>query len=157
VISRRSFILGSCATAVLDADNDLAFLSLAAASDGVRKKKISRIELAKTCLQRIERINPQLNAYITVTAEAALTRARELEAEVRRGRWRGPLHGIPVALKDNTELSAQNCRTTARRWGSTQPESGGKKVSIAPGPDVIRVSGDVKKRVDQLWKKAGLD
>jgi len=93
------------------ADNDLALLTVAAASDQVRKKTISPVDLAHACLQRIERLNPLLNAYITVTAEAALTQARELEAEVQRGRWRGPLHGIPVALKDNIDTAG--IRTTA--------------------------------------------
>jgi len=67
--------------------------------------------LVAACLRRIERLNPLLNAYITVTAEWAITQARELEAEVRHGRWRGPLHGIPVALKDNIDTAG--IRTTA--------------------------------------------
>ena len=49
---------------------------------------------------RIEQFNPALNAFITVTAEAALAQARTAEAEIQRGTWRGPLHGIPIALKD---------------------------------------------------------
>ncbi len=105
------FMLGLCAATVLGADNDLALLTLAAASDRVRKKTISPIELVQACLRRIERLNPLLNAYITVTAEPALTQARELEAEVQHGRWRGPLHGIPVALKDNIDTAG--IRTTA--------------------------------------------
>jgi aspartyl-tRNA(Asn)/glutamyl-tRNA(Gln) amidotransferase subunit A len=72
---------------------------------------ISPVELVRACLKRIERLNPQLNAYITVTAEAALSRAAELEAAVQHGRWRGPLHGIPVALKDNIDTTG--IRTTA--------------------------------------------
>src|SRR5437867_1391897 len=103
--SRRSFILGACGAVALSAESDLATLTLAAASDRVRKKAISPVELAKDCLQRIERLNPRLNAYITVTAEAALSHARKLEAETQRGRWRGPLHGIPIALKDNIDTA----------------------------------------------------
>ena len=95
---------------LLGAD-DLATLTLAAASDRVRKKSISPVELTTACLKRIERLNPQLNAFITVTADAALAQARGLEAEVHRGRWRGPLHGIPVALKDNIDTAG--IRTTA--------------------------------------------
>jgi aspartyl-tRNA(Asn)/glutamyl-tRNA(Gln) amidotransferase subunit A len=67
--------------------------------------------LTQACLRNIERLNPKLNALITVTAEAALEQARELEAEVQRGRWRGPLHGIPIALKDNIDTAG--IRTTA--------------------------------------------
>ena len=109
--SRRSFLLGACATAMLSADNDLTLLTLADASYRVRRKIISPVELVTACLRRIERLNPQLNAYITVTAEPALSRARELEASVQHGHWRGPLHGIPIALKDN--INTTGIRTTA--------------------------------------------
>lgn len=109
--SRRSFILGASGVVALSAENDPAALTLAAASDHVRKKAISPVELAKACLQRIEQLNPQLNAFITVTADTALSHARDLEAEVQHGRWRGPLHGIPIALKDNIDTAG--VRTTA--------------------------------------------
>jgi aspartyl-tRNA(Asn)/glutamyl-tRNA(Gln) amidotransferase subunit A len=58
------------------------------------------VELTRACLDRIERLNPQLNAFITVMAEQALGQARVLEAELHAGKWRGPLHGIPIGLKD---------------------------------------------------------
>ena len=63
------------------------------------------VDLAKACLERIDRYNPSLNAFITVTADQALATAREMEAEQRRGKWRGPLHGIPIALKDNIDTA----------------------------------------------------
>jgi aspartyl-tRNA(Asn)/glutamyl-tRNA(Gln) amidotransferase subunit A len=85
-------------------------LSLREAGDLVRRKVISPVELTRACLQRIERLNPLLNAFITVTAEQAVAQAREAEAEVGRGRWRGPLHGIPVGLKDNIDTAG--VRTT---------------------------------------------
>jgi aspartyl-tRNA(Asn)/glutamyl-tRNA(Gln) amidotransferase subunit A len=109
--SRRSFILGACGAVALSANDDPAALTLAEASERVRKKAISPVDLAKACLQRIDQLNPRLNAYITVTAETALARARDLEAEIQRGRWRGPLHGIPIALKDNIDTAG--VRTTA--------------------------------------------
>jgi aspartyl-tRNA(Asn)/glutamyl-tRNA(Gln) amidotransferase subunit A len=77
----------------------------------LRAKKISPLELTRKCLERIEKINPLLNAFITITAESALTQAREAEAEIARGQWRGPLHGIPVALKDLIDTAG--IRTTA--------------------------------------------
>ena len=79
---------------------DLAKLSLVEAAELVRRKKVSPVELTEACLARIEARNPALNAYITVTAESALAQAREAEADVQRGRWRGPLHGMPIGLKD---------------------------------------------------------
>ena len=86
-------------------------LSLAEASDLVRARKVSPLELTRACLARIETVDPKLNAFITVTAESALAAARTAEQEIGRGSWKGPLHGIPIALKDL--LDTQGVRTTA--------------------------------------------
>jgi aspartyl-tRNA(Asn)/glutamyl-tRNA(Gln) amidotransferase subunit A len=75
-------------------------LSIAAASELLRRKQISPVELTTSCLSRIEQLNPTINAFITVTHESALAQAREAEAEIAAGNWRGPLHGIPIGLKD---------------------------------------------------------
>ncbi len=69
-------------------------------SELLRKGSVSPVELTIACLARIEKLNPTLNAFITVTGESALAEARQAESEIRRGEWRGPLHGIPLALKD---------------------------------------------------------
>jgi len=83
-----------------DANEHLSQLSLGEASELVRARKISPLDLARGCLARIEALDPKLNAFITVTAESALAAARAAEEEVARGKWKGPLHGIPIALKD---------------------------------------------------------
>jgi aspartyl-tRNA(Asn)/glutamyl-tRNA(Gln) amidotransferase subunit A len=85
-------------------------LSIREAADQVRRKVISPVELTRACLDRINRLNPVLNAFITVTAEDAMAQAREAEAEVLRGQWRGPLHGVPIGLKDNIDTAG--IRTT---------------------------------------------
>jgi aspartyl-tRNA(Asn)/glutamyl-tRNA(Gln) amidotransferase subunit A len=115
---RRDFIqtsaavlVGFCEARLLRADDDVALLTLAAASDRVRKRSISPVELTTACLKRIERLNSRLNAYITVTGNQALQQAREAEAEIRKGHWRGPLHGVPIALKDLFDTAG--VRTTA--------------------------------------------
>jgi len=77
----------------------------------LRRRKISTVELLDAVLERIERLNPELNAFITVAAERARADARRAEREIARGRRRGPLHGIPLPLKDNIET--QGIRTTA--------------------------------------------
>jgi len=69
-------------------------------SRSLQRREVSPVELTKNCLAQIEKLNPTLNAFITVTAELAITQARAAEAEILRGHWRGPLHGIPLALKD---------------------------------------------------------
>ena len=75
-------------------------LSISEAAELLRQRKISPVELATACLDRIERLNPVLNAFITVTHESAMAQARVAETEIQRGQWRGPLHGIPIGLKD---------------------------------------------------------
>jgi aspartyl-tRNA(Asn)/glutamyl-tRNA(Gln) amidotransferase subunit A len=69
-------------------------------SEALRGRRISPVDLTRECLARIEQFNPTLNAFITVTADTALQQARRAEEEILRGDWRGPLHGIPVGLKD---------------------------------------------------------
>src|SRR6185437_16644782 len=91
--------------------NDACWLTIEEISQLLRERKISPVELTKLCLQRIERLNPKLNAFITVTAESALRDARQAEAEIQKGRWRGPLHGVPIALKDLFDTAG--VRTTA--------------------------------------------
>jgi aspartyl-tRNA(Asn)/glutamyl-tRNA(Gln) amidotransferase subunit A len=85
--------------------------SLQQVSELIRKKSASPVELTEACLKRIEKLNPALNAYITVMGEQALAQARELEAERQSGKWRGPLHGIPIGLKDLIDTAG--VRTTA--------------------------------------------
>jgi aspartyl-tRNA(Asn)/glutamyl-tRNA(Gln) amidotransferase subunit A len=80
-------------------------------ADLFRNKKLSPVELTQNCLARIERLNPVLNAFITVTADSALVEARQAEAEIQSGNWRGPLHGIPLGLKDLIDTAG--VRTTA--------------------------------------------
>jgi aspartyl-tRNA(Asn)/glutamyl-tRNA(Gln) amidotransferase subunit A len=77
----------------------------------LRRKEISPVELTRECLERIEKVNPALNAFITVTGESALAEARAAEDEIFRNEWRGPLHGIPLALKDL--IDTVGVRTTA--------------------------------------------
>jgi aspartyl-tRNA(Asn)/glutamyl-tRNA(Gln) amidotransferase subunit A len=75
-------------------------ITIAEASDLLRRKEISPVELTRTCLARIEELNPTINAFITVMRDSALAEARAAEAEIKAGEWRGPLHGIPIGLKD---------------------------------------------------------
>jgi aspartyl-tRNA(Asn)/glutamyl-tRNA(Gln) amidotransferase subunit A len=83
--------------------SELPLLELAEASLAVQKKEVSPVELTSACLERIERLNPKLNAFITVMDASAMEDARKAEAEITRGEWKGPLHGIPLAVKDLIE------------------------------------------------------
>ncbi len=75
-------------------------LSIAKVSELLRRKEISPVDLTNACLARIEQLNPTLNAFITVMHDSALAQAHAAENEIRTGGWRGPLHGIPIGLKD---------------------------------------------------------
>jgi aspartyl-tRNA(Asn)/glutamyl-tRNA(Gln) amidotransferase subunit A len=86
-------------------------LTLTEAAQQIRSRQLSPVELTRACLARIERLNPTLNAFITVMAKLALEQARQAETEVMAGHWRGPLHGIPIGLKDL--LVTAGFRTTA--------------------------------------------
>jgi aspartyl-tRNA(Asn)/glutamyl-tRNA(Gln) amidotransferase subunit A len=68
----------------------------------IRARSLSPVELTRAVLERIERLNPRVNAFCTLTADAAMARAREAEADVMAGRPLGPLHGIPYSIKDLT-------------------------------------------------------
>ena len=77
----------------------------------LRRREISPVEVTQGCLARIEKLNPPLNAFITLIAKSALAEASRAEAEILRGDWRGALHGVPVALKDLIDTAG--VRTTA--------------------------------------------
>jgi aspartyl-tRNA(Asn)/glutamyl-tRNA(Gln) amidotransferase subunit A len=79
--------------------------TLAEASSLLRQRRISSLELTQQCLASIQRLNPTLNAFITVTDELALQQARAADAEISAGRWRGPLHGAPIAIKDLVDVA----------------------------------------------------
>ena len=74
--------------------------SIGELSKRIHEQTVSPVEVVEACLKRIETLNPTLNAFITVMADDAREQAKAAEAEIKAGRWRGPLHGLPVAVKD---------------------------------------------------------
>ena len=93
----------------MSADHDLVYVSIAELSDRIRNKDISPVEVVQATLDRIDRLEPQLNAYNTVFADQALAEARQAEADIGRGDYRGPLHGIPIGIKDIYECGPTTC------------------------------------------------
>jgi aspartyl-tRNA(Asn)/glutamyl-tRNA(Gln) amidotransferase subunit A len=75
-------------------------LTILEAASQLRARKLSSVELTKAALDRVEKLNPRLNAFVTVLQQTALDRARKADEELARGADLGPLHGIPVAVKD---------------------------------------------------------
>ncbi len=92
---------------------DISFLPLSELAKRVESKKLSPVEVAQHFLDRSEKLGPRFNAYARLTPEIALDQARAAEKEIRRGHYRGPLHGIPYAAKDL--LAVKGIPTT---WGA---------------------------------------
>ena len=90
---------------------EIPFLSLAELSRLIEAKEVSPVEATEAYLERIDRLDGKFNSYITVSTEEALKAARESEASIASGRYLGPLHGIPVAVKD--QFNTRGIRTTA--------------------------------------------
>src|SRR5882757_11342517 len=97
--------------ALNDDDDWLSMTTISELAQRLRRREVSPVEITQECLARIDRLNPALNAFITVMGKSALAEARRSEAEILRGEWRGPLHGVPVALKDLIDTAG--IRTTA--------------------------------------------
>jgi aspartyl-tRNA(Asn)/glutamyl-tRNA(Gln) amidotransferase subunit A len=90
---------------------DPTALSLTSAAALLRTQELSPVEYVTACLERIHRYDEGLNAFISIDDGGALRVAREAESEIAKGNWRGPLHGVPVALKDIFDVAGQ--RTSA--------------------------------------------
>ena len=82
------------------ADSDLMYLPIRELGARVKSRQLSPVKLAEVCLDRLEKLGPQLNAVVTVMRESALAAARAAEADIQKGRHKGPLHGIPFGVKD---------------------------------------------------------
>jgi aspartyl-tRNA(Asn)/glutamyl-tRNA(Gln) amidotransferase subunit A len=108
---------------------DLLYAGVVALGERLRARTLSPVELAEACLARLQSLGPRLGAVATLTVERGLAEARAAEAELKAGRWRGPLHGIPYGLKDLVDTGG--IPTT---WG-TRPLAG-----RVPGRDASVVS-----------------
>ncbi len=89
---------------------DIPFLTVAGLGELIRTGEVSPVDAVQAYLHRIESLNGDIRAYLTITAEQARQAAREAEAEISGGQYRGPLHGVPVAVKD--QIYTEGIRTT---------------------------------------------
>jgi aspartyl-tRNA(Asn)/glutamyl-tRNA(Gln) amidotransferase subunit A len=104
---------GASAVGWAEDPNSLTELTLSEAAQKIRSHQITSVELTQSFLERIKIYNPKLNAFITVMTADAMEQAKALDAEAKAGKFRGPLHGLPIALKDNIDTAGT--RTTAAR------------------------------------------
>ena len=115
-LTRRDFLAAAAALPIAQAVKpagavDLPYLSLSEAASLIKARRLSPVELTQAVLDRIDRLDGRVGAFITVTRDHALGAARSAEQEIARGRYRGPLHGIPFGVKDTHYTTG--VRTTA--------------------------------------------
>jgi aspartyl-tRNA(Asn)/glutamyl-tRNA(Gln) amidotransferase subunit A len=116
-VSRREFVAASLVIPAAQpfraatANGDLPYLSLAEAAALIKSRRLSPVELTRAILDRIDRVDARVGAFITVTRDEALAAARDAEQQITRGHYRGPLHGIPFGVKDTHYT--KGIRTTA--------------------------------------------
>jgi aspartyl-tRNA(Asn)/glutamyl-tRNA(Gln) amidotransferase subunit A len=103
--------------------DELMELSLVEASRLVRQRQVSPVDLITASLARISQLAPAFNIFITVLAESAIAQARIAEAEIQRSNWRGPLHGIPVAVKDLIDVAGVPTTAASRVFEQQIPKA----------------------------------
>ena len=96
-------------------------MTIEEAAAALADRRVSSVELTRACLDRIERRNPELNAFITVTADDALASAEQMDRELAEGAQRGPLHGIPIAHKDNVFTHGVKTTSGSRLFADLEP------------------------------------
>ena len=97
------------------------FANIKTISESIRAQKILPLDIVNTCLKRIEDLNPKLNAFITVLVDQALGQAKDIEAEIQAGKWRGPLHGIPIGIKDFYDTASIKTTAASERYKDRVP------------------------------------
>ena len=102
---------------------ELHYLSVADAAAQIKSRQLSPVALTKAYLQRIDRLNDRLHAYVEVCAESALAQAGIAEGEISAGKYRGPLHGIPFALKDNFDTAGVATTACSRIFKNRVPKT----------------------------------
>lgn len=112
-LTARKFKLSKTEAMPFSSLEDLAFATLPQLAEVVRRRKVSPVDLTKMYLARLKKYGPKLNCVVTLTEELALAQATEAEREIKAGKYRGPLHGIPWGAKDL--FATRGIRTT---WGA---------------------------------------
>ena len=108
----------------------LHFLTIAEAAPLIEKRELSPVTLTEAFLARIEELNPKLDAFITVTAERALDDARRAEREIAAGGYKGPLHGIPIALKDIYDTAGIRTSSHSHLHAERVPEADAQTAAL---------------------------
>jgi aspartyl-tRNA(Asn)/glutamyl-tRNA(Gln) amidotransferase subunit A len=117
--------------------DEVSFLTLTEAGRRIQGGSLTPTEYVETLIDRIRRLDPMLRCVISVAGEAALTAARDAESEISRGDWRGPLHGIPIGIKDCIATAGLRTTANSRVFGDWVPEED------APSVAALRQAGAI--------------
>jgi amidase len=134
-IPRRSFVATLAASAVVPwrralsrdprvaqlTDDTLHYSSATVLAEAIRAKRVSSLEVVNACLRRIEQVNPRLNAVVQLVADTARANARQADAELARGKLRGPLHGVPFTVKDSFDAAGVVSTAGTQGWANRIP------------------------------------
>ena len=123
--------------------SDLAYMGLVELGKKIARKKISPVEVTRMMLERIEQLDSKLKCYATVMATQALKDAKRCENEIMKGQARGPLHGVPVAVKDLCDTKGTVTaagipmfrKRVPKRDGCGEPARGGRRVARQAADD----------------------
>lgn len=117
--------------------NDVLDLTIAELAPKLKERELSPVEVTEACLGRIEATEPAINAYVRVLADEALAAARQAEVEIGAGRWRGPLHGVPVAIKDLYDLEGVPTTSSSRVRSNWTPQADGATAERLKGAGAV--------------------
>ena len=106
-----------------------SYSSISELSQLIRDQTVSPVEIVKVCLRRIEEFNPELNAFITVLNDQGIKQAKQAESEIKAGNWRGPLHGIPVGIKDFYDTAGVSTTAAFEHFKNRIPKIDAKGVA----------------------------
>jgi Asp-tRNA(Asn)/Glu-tRNA(Gln) amidotransferase A subunit family amidase len=116
---------------------DLSSLGAREAAEAVRAGRVSAVELVEACLARMRALDSELKAWAHVDGEGALAVARERESEARAGRLRGPLHGVPIGVKDIFDVTGMPTTGGAKSFAHTRPSADAASVARIRGAGAI--------------------
>jgi aspartyl-tRNA(Asn)/glutamyl-tRNA(Gln) amidotransferase subunit A len=106
----------------------LYYESIHELSKRIHEQVVSPVDVVEACLKRIETLNPILNAFITLMTDDARAEARAAEAEIKAGKWRGPLHGLPVAVKDFFDTAGVTTTAGSEQFKDRVPDTDAEAV-----------------------------
>ena len=117
--------------------DELIYASAKSIAQAIRDKQVSAVEVVEAHLERIEEVNPKLNAVVQLASERALDEAREADAALARGESKGPLHGVPMTIKDSLETAGivSTAGTIGRKSQPALPNRCGRPRFRSPRPE----------------------